>query len=74
MKCSECGCYGWMTDRYGREMRICTYDLPDEKPCERDGEFWEADDDENYIPSASAGDYSPSNPWDAPGMSVSDFI
>ena len=24
--------------------------------------------------SSSAGDYSPSNPWDAPGMSVSDFI
>lgn len=20
------------------------------------------------------GDYSPSNPWDAPGMSISDFI
>ena len=27
-----------------------------------------------YIPSAENGDYSPSNPWDAPGMSVKDFI
>ena len=31
-------------------------------------------DDEDYIPSSTNGDYSPSNPWDAPGMSVSDFI
>ena len=27
-----------------------------------------------YIPSAENGDYSPSNPWDAPGMKISDFI
>lgn len=32
------------------------------------------EDDEEYIPSAENGDYSPSNPWDAPGMSMSDFI
>ena len=31
-------------------------------------------DDEDYIPSAENGDYSPSHPWDAPGMSISDFI
>ena len=31
-------------------------------------------DDEDYIPSAENGDYSPSNPWDAPGMKMSDFI
>lgn len=29
---------------------------------------------EPYTPSATAGDYSPSCPWNAPGMSVSDFI
>lgn len=29
--------------------------------------------DDNYR-SSSAGDYGPSNPWDAPGMSMSDFI
>ena len=31
-------------------------------------------DEEEYIPSATNGDYSPSNPWDAPGMSIKDFI
>lgn len=31
-------------------------------------------EDEDYVPSAENGDYSPSNPWDAPGMSISDFI
>ena len=38
---------------------------------EIDGE--EPSDDE-YTPSATAGDYSPGNPWDAPGMSIRDFI
>lgn len=37
------------------------YDLPDD---------WEFD----YIPSCTAGDYGPGNPWDAPGMSIRDFI
>lgn len=31
-------------------------------------------DDEHYIRSSLNMDYSPSNPWDAPGMSVRDFI
>ena len=31
-------------------------------------------DDEPHCPSATNGDYSPSNPWDAPGMSIKDFI
>ena len=31
-------------------------------------------DDKQYIRSSTNGDYSPSNPWDAPGMSISDFI
>ena len=31
-------------------------------------------DERYYTPSATAGDYGPSNPWDAPGMCVSDFI
>lgn len=30
--------------------------------------------DDEYCPSATARDYGPSNPWDAPGMSVRDFI
>ena len=72
MKCSECRSSEIYTDRYGRTRHMCTYDLPDEKPCERNGGHWEADED--YTPSASAGDYSPSNPWNAPGMSIRDFI
>lgn len=32
------------------------------------------DEDEDYVPSSTNGDYSPSNPWDAPGMKLSDFI
>ncbi len=32
------------------------------------------DEDGHYTPSATRGDYGPSNPWDAPGMSVHDFI
>ena len=31
-------------------------------------------DDDDYVPSAEYGDYSPSNPWDAPGMKMSDFF
>ena len=30
--------------------------------------------EEEYVPSAENGDYGPSNPWDAPGMKISDFI
>jgi hypothetical protein len=29
---------------------------------------------EHDAPSSTAGDYSPGNPWYAPGMSVRDFI
>lgn len=29
---------------------------------------------EEMYSSSTGGDYSPSNPWDAPGMSVRDFI
>ena len=41
-----------------------------------DVDEWEETDwdDEDYIPSSTRRDYSPSNPWDAPGMSIKDFI
>ena len=32
------------------------------------------DYDRYYTPSATYGDYSPSCPWNAPGMSIHDFI
>ena len=31
-------------------------------------------EDDEHTPSATNGDYSPSCPWNAPGMSISDFI
>ena len=31
-------------------------------------------EDDDYCPSSTYGDYSPGNPWDAPGMSIKDFI
>lgn len=34
----------------------------------------EDDENEHYIRSNTYGDYGPSNPWNAPGMNVSDFI
>jgi hypothetical protein len=44
-----------------------------------DGETESCDDfeeyyEEEYTPSSTNRDYSPSNPWDAPGMSIKDFI
>ena len=39
-----------------------------------DTEDLEVDYEEEYIRSSTNGDYSPSNPWDAPGMSIKDFI
>ena len=32
------------------------------------------DADDTIAPSSTGGDYSPASPWDAPGMSESDFI
>ena len=32
------------------------------------------DADSSTPPSSAGGDYGPANPWDAPGMSTSDFI
>lgn len=32
------------------------------------------DADDHMVPSSTGGDYSPANPWDAPGMSISDFL
>ena len=42
--------------------------------CLVDSKITIEEDDNDYIPSAENGDYSPSNPWDAPGMKISDFI
>ena len=31
-------------------------------------------EDRHYCKSSTGGDYGPSNPWDAEGMSVRDFV
>lgn len=41
---------------------------------EEDFEEEEIFDEHEYIPCSTYRDYCPSNPWDAPGMSVKDFI
>ena len=46
--------------------------LQDEAAEDAEDSFLE--DDDEYIPSSTYGDYSPGNPWDAPGMSIHDFI
>lgn len=40
-----------------------------EEFCEEEVEY-----EEHYTPCATNRDYGPSNPWDAPGMSIHDFI
>ena len=41
-------------------------------------DYWVKEDDDehhyHYTPSAENGDYSPSNPWNAPGMKIGDFL
>lgn len=61
----ECGCRNIFFNRLG-EAEEAEEDLWEEEyedPWERE-----------FIRSAAGGYYSPANPWDAPGMSVSDFI
>ena len=36
--------------------------------------YCEDDEDEEPYTSSTNGDYGPGNPWDAPGMSIRDFI
>lgn len=62
-------CYGWEMATTEEEEIENAKDCP--KYEEGTPECMEPDE---YCPSATAGDYSPSCPWGAPGMSVSDFI
>ena len=42
-------------------------------PMETEDDF-DNNEEDNYCSSSTNRDYSPSNPWDAPGMSIKDFI
>lgn len=58
---------------WGREYDECyteSFTIPVLTESEDDDE----DEDEPYTPSSACGDYGPGNPWDAPGMSIHDFI
>ena len=61
--------YSWWARKYAKGAD--NYPYFDEEEIEEDEYEY---DKEDYTPSSTRGDYSPSNPWDAPGMSVRDFI
>lgn len=64
-------------DRYCTKEMLADYIVHFHDPIT---EKWDQSDSlcenrhEHEYRSASAGDYGPSHPWDAPGMSVRDFI
>ena len=70
--------WGWMhTEGYGKDEYVRFLQVVGFTQEEIEEELSDCcfdDDDDEYTPSASNGDYSPSNPWDAPGMKISDFI
>lgn len=74
--CENCAKRKWM---WWDAFEYCMdYEMTDDPvACANDCERYELEsetDDETYTPSATARDYGPSNPWDAPGMSIRDFL
>lgn len=66
-------CIGWEMSETEEEC------IETAATCERYCEETEEDrerrrEEREYTPSATNGDYSPSCPWNAPGMSIRDFI
>jgi hypothetical protein len=65
-------------DKRGKELDEAKNFDPEDRDSFLDEEEYEDDDWQDmydyYTPSASRGDYSPSAPWNAPGMSIHDFI
>ena len=80
--CSECknrACYGWMGIDFCIDYEMATTDGEEIEAAKNCPNYEKGTPDcfirdDDYCPSATAGDYSPSNPWDAPGMSIRDFI
>ena len=56
------------------EMMDFADDYDDEEECGWSDEALDTMIASWEVSSCTNGDYSPSNPWDAPGMSVKDFI
>ena len=64
-------CGGWEraeTKEEEREMAEACDDYEEETEEDREERMG------HYYTSSTNGDYSPGNPWDAPGMSIHDFI
>ena len=69
--CKDCRKRVW--DNYGFPEYCIKYEMyPD--PAETCTEYEERTEEEDRCPSSTMRDYGPSNPWDAPGMSIRDFI
>lgn len=56
------------------EDGMCPFDAMYSEDCRTCCGLGVDEDEEEPYPSSTNGDYSPSNPWDAPGMSIKDFI
>ena len=79
-KCSNCK-HRWCTGSWGLTELCFGFEMTENeedeiREAETCGKYEEGspDDEREYCHSATAGDYGPGNPWDAPGMSVRDFI
>ncbi len=63
----------WMRDDAFSESELDEWIAELQRPIDEDEESsWEDDDIENDLEYEKS--YGPSNPWDAPGMKISDFI
>lgn len=80
-KCGNCK-HRWHKDSYFGNMESCLdYEFAETeedeiKSAATCGRYEEGDpeNEEEYCPSSTAGDYGPGNPWDSPGYRISDFI
>lgn len=64
-----------MLDEWINQMRSPNENPEDEDVEEADFYLYEDEKaEDSYCPSSTSHDYSPSHPWDAPGMSIKDFI
>lgn len=72
--CKNRATFGW-----GEWVNCLTYEMAageeeERKAASHYGMYEFGSPYERETPSATCGDYGPSNPWNAPGMSVRDFI
>ena len=78
-KCGNCAkrkWHSWGSTEYCMDYEMACSEKEEIETAENCDQYEEEteEDREEYISSATAGDYGPGNPWDAPGMSIRDFI